>query len=73
MENDQFINNLRISCNGKIIYEGRCVDTRPCGNGVLFVKDGRIVGQWSPDGTCVGTFYNNDGTALPTNPYTRFI
>ncbi len=73
MENDRFVGNLKISCKGKTIYEGGCLDIRPCGNGVLYVNDGRIIGTWNPNGTCVGTFYNDNGTTLPVNPNMRFI
>ncbi len=71
--NDRFVGILRISRDGRPVYEGGCDDNRPCGDGVLYVDGGRIIGQWNPDGTCVGTFHGQDGSAMPTDPGVRYI
>ncbi|MBR6213678.1 MAG: hypothetical protein IKQ67_03415 [Candidatus Methanomethylophilaceae archaeon] len=73
VENDRFVGNIRISREGRPVYEGGCDDTRPYGNGILYVDGGRIIGQWNPDGTCVGTFHGQDGSAMPTDPGMRYI
>ena len=71
--NDRFVGNIRISRDGRPVYEGGCDDIRPCGNGVLYVDGGRIIGRWNPDGTCVGTFHGQDGSTMPTDPGKRYI
>ncbi|MBR6910285.1 MAG: ATP-binding cassette domain-containing protein [Candidatus Methanomethylophilaceae archaeon] len=73
MVNDHFIGNIRISGEGRLIYEGGCRDMRPSGEGVMYFKNGRIIGQWSPNGRCKGIFYSNDGTKTQVDPRRRFI
>ncbi len=73
MVNDQFVGNIRISAEGRLIYEGGCRDMRPSGEGVMYFKNGRIIGQWSPNGRCKGMFYSNDGTKTQVDPRRRFI
>ena len=73
MSNERFVGSIRISCNGRPVYEGGCDDMRPCGNGILYVDGGRIIGQWNPDGTCNGTFRGQDGSTMPTDPTIRYF
>lgn len=73
MVNDQFVGNIRITYDGRPIYEGGCKDMRPNGDGVMYFRDGHIVGHWSPDGKCKGLFYGNNGMTSQVDPNRRFI
>jgi len=73
MADDRFSGNIKVSVNGRILYEGGWDDMRPRGNGTLYSPEGRISGIWNPDGTCYGGVFAEDGSSKPTEPGRRYF